>query len=351
MAFSLAKRKCSAGGRTIRSRERALVCGMMALRAYLKMRGKLLWRLLREIGWLRLALLLPLALSTLGRGLVLAARHPLAQWSVPLLVAAQLATMHRQRSDLRFLATSAPHFRCWLAVEYGLAALPITGALAAFQDWGAALLMVALVPVAALLPPARDRSRTRPRTRSLFRSEAFEWVSGLRPGGQWAWPLLLAGALWQHASPLGPGGALLGWLFVLLACYSTPEPVTMLALAARTPKQFLRRRLGLGVGYAALSAAPFFWLLAVGPAGVGGAVAVAAFWLGLVVLLLLAKYAFYPNAAHIRTTQALVLSVALLLFANPVYPVLLLVAAGGLIWQSQRRLRSVLGEDGSGGKN
>ncbi|WP_216688595.1 hypothetical protein [Hymenobacter siberiensis] len=85
-------------------------------------------------------------------------------------------------------------------------------------------------------------------------------------------------------------------------------------------------------------------MLAAGPAGRGGAVAVAAFWLALVALLILTKYAFYPNAVHIRTTQALVVGVALTLMAHPVYPVLLLVAVGGLIWQSQRRLRAVLGE-------
>lgn len=316
---------------------------MRALRAYLVLRWKLLGRLLREIGWLRLAVLLPVALAAGGRGLVLAASHPLAQWGVPLLVAGQLAGMHRQRADLRFLAISAPHFQRWLAVEYGLVALPVAGALATFNDWGAALLAVALAPVAALLPPARDNQRTRHRARSLFRSEAFEWVSGLRAGGRWAWPVLLGGALWQHESPLGPGAALLVWLFILLSCYGTPEPITMLVLATRAPRQFLWRRLGLGVGYAALTAAPFFGLLALGTAGVAGTVAVAAFWLGLVALLILTKYAFYPNAVHIRTTQALVLGVALTLFAHPVYPVLLLVAVGGLIWQSQRRLRAVLG--------
>ena len=205
------------------------------------------------------------------------------------------------------------------------------------------MLTVALAPLAALLPAARERARTRHRARSLFQSEAFEWVSGLRGGGLWAWPVLLAGTLWQHASPLGPGAALLVWLFILLASYGTPEPVTMLVLAARAPGPFLRRRLGLGVGYAALTAAPFFWLLATGPAGVAGTVAVAAFWLGLVALLVLTKYAFYPNAVHIRTTQALVVGVALTLFAHPVYPALLLVAVGGLIWQSRRRLRAVLG--------
>jgi hypothetical protein len=36
---------------------------------------------------------------------------------------------------------------------------------------------------------------------------------------------------------------------------------------------------------------------------------------------------------------------ALLLPGHPVYPVLLLVAVGGLIWQSQRRLRTILGEE------
>jgi hypothetical protein len=110
----------------------------------------------------------------------------------------------------------------------------------------------------------------------------------------------------------------------------------MLVLAARTPRQFLRRRLGLGVGYAALTAAPFFWLLATGPAGVAGAVAVGAFWLGLVALLLLTKYAFYPNVTHIRTTQALVLAVALLLVGHPIYPVLLLVAVGGCSGTTRR---------------
>ena len=308
------------------------------------MRRKLIGRLLLEVGWLRLVLLLPTMLAALGQGLVLASTHSVAQWAVPLLTFLTLAPAHRQRADLRFLVISAPHFRRWLAVEYGLMALPIAVALAVFHDWGAALFTVMLAPLAALLPPARDSQRTQHRARSLFRSEAFEWVSGLRAGGLWAWPVLLAGALWQHASPLGPGVALVAWLLVLLACYGTPEPVTMLVLAARTPRQFIWRRLGLAVSYAALTAAPFFWLLAVGPAGVGGAVAVAAFWLGLVVLLVLTKYAFYPNAVHVRTTQALVVGVALTLFAHPVYPVLLLVAVGGLTWQSQRRLRAVLGE-------
>jgi len=67
-------------------------------------------------------------------------------------------------------------------------------------------------------------------------------------------------------------------------------------------------------------------------------------WLALVALFITAKYAFYPNETHFRLTQSLVLSVALLLLGQPIYPVLLLVAAIGLPWQSRRRLRPLIGK-------
>ena len=316
---------------------------MNPLRSYLRLRCRLLVRVLREIGWLRLMILGPLLLAAVGRALVMAGTHPDGQWAVPVAVVLLLASAHRQRSDLPFLATSAPDFRSWLAVEYLLCALPVAVLLALFRDWGAASLTLGPAPLVAALPPVREGYNTRYRARSVFRSEVFEWVSGMRAGGLWAWPVLLAGTLWQHASPLGPVLALGGWLLMLLACYGTPEPLTMLVVAARGPGAFLRRRLLLGLGYAAITAVPFLWVLAVGPAGSGGAVAVGLFWLGLVGMLILTKYAFYPNELHIRTTQALVLGVALVGVGNPVLLlVLLLVAVGGLIWQSQRRLRSIL---------
>jgi hypothetical protein len=59
-------------------------------------------------------------------------------------------------------------------------------------------------------------------------------------------------------------------------------------------------------------------------------------------MVILTKYAFYPNAGHIRTTQGLVLAVGLLGAWHPAYPPLMLVSAAGLVWQSQRRLRAVL---------
>jgi hypothetical protein len=307
--------------------------------AYLLLRLRLLGRLAREVGAVRLALLLPFLLMSVGQALAVAIAHPWGRWAVPVLVAWLLASVHRQRGDYRFLTTTAPGFKTWLAWEYALLALPIGIVLLAGRAYGPAGLLLALAPLVAWVPPGGEDRASRRRWRSPFRSEAFEWVSGMRATkGLLLWPLLLGLAAWQRASPLGPLAALLGWLLVVMACYGTAEPATMLALATRSPRQFLRRRLGLGLGYAAATAAPFWVLLASGPAGWGGTLAVAVAWLALVALFIVTKYAFYPDETHFRITQSLVLAIALLLIGNPLYPVLLLVAAGGLPWQAQRRL-------------
>ncbi len=318
--------------------------GQSAIYAYLSLRLRLFGRLLREIGWLRLALVVPLLGLGLLQVLATLRGQPRAVWLAPVLVAWALFGAHRQRADAQFLASTAPGFRPWLAVEYGLLALPAALGLLLVRAAGPAVLLLVLAALVAWAPPARPDSPTRHRWRSLFRSEAFEWVSGMRATkGLIIWPVLVGLATWQRASPLAPVLALVSWLLVVLACYGEPEPVAMLALAARTPEQFLRRRLVLGLGYAAATAAPFWLLLGVGPAGGGAALAVALFWLALVTLLILTKYAFYPNATHMRTTQGLVLAIGLGGAWHPAYPPLMLAIAGGLVWQSRRRLRAVLG--------
>lgn len=314
--------------------------------AYLRLRLRLLGRLAREVGAVRLLVLLPFVFMSVGQALAVAVKHPWGQWAVPVVVAWALLGAHRQRGDYRFLATTAPGFRVWLAWEYALLALPIVAVLVAGRAYGPAAALPALAPLVAWAPPLAEDRASRHRWRSPFRSEAFEWVSGMRATrGLFLWPVLLGLAVWQRASPPAPAAALLAWLLVVLACYGTAEPATMLAVAARSPKQFLRRRLGLGLGYAAATAAPFWGLLASSPAGWGGALAVAVAWLALVALFICAKYAFYPIDTHIRITQMLVLSIAMLLLGHPLYPVLLLVAAVGLPWQSGRRLRRVIGDE------
>lgn len=311
--------------------------------AYLRLRLRALGRLAREVGAVRLLLLLPFAVMSIGNALAVATAHPWGRWAVPLVVAWMLLAMHRQRGDYRFLATTAPGFQTWLAWEYALLALPVAVVLVVRHAVGPAGLLLVLAPLVAWAPPGGEDRASRRRWRSPFRSEAFEWVSGMRATyGPWLWVVLLGLASWQRASPLAPVAALLVWLLVVLACYGTVEPTSMLAFAARSPGQFLRRRLLLGVGYAAATAMPFWGLLALGPAGWGGALLVATAWLALVALLIVAKYAFYPNESHFRSIQGLVLAVALLLFGQPVYPVLLLVAAIGLPWQAQRRLAQLI---------
>ncbi|WP_223649814.1 hypothetical protein [Hymenobacter psoromatis] len=310
---------------------------------YLTLRLRLLGRLLRELGWLRLALLLIMLALVLLQALAALRGQPRAAWLVPPLLAWLLLSAHRQRTDTHLLASATPDFRPWLAAEYALLALPVALLLLAVGVGGPALLTLALAPLAAWAPPAREAA-ARHRWRSLFRSEAFEWVAGMRAAnGLLIWLVLVGLATWQRASSLAPVAGLVAWLLVVLACYGTPEPVTMLALAARSPRQFLRRRLGLGLGYAAATALPFGILLGVGPAGWGAALAVSLFWLALVAMLILTKYAFYPNISHIRTTQSLVLALSLLGAGHPAYPPLMLVSAAGLVWQSRRRVGQVLG--------
>jgi len=317
----------------------------LAPRAYLALRLRLLGRLLREIGWWRLAL----AGALLGLGLLQTLEtlraHAAGCWLVPPLVGWSVAAAHRRREDAQFLTGLAPDYRPWLAAEYALLTLPTVLGLLALRAPGAAALTLGLVALAAWVPPARAGAATRHRWRSPFRSEAFEWVGGMRASkGLWLWPVLVGLVAWQRAVPLAPVVALLVWLLVAAAGYGTPEPATMLALAARTPRQFLRQRLRLGLGYAALTAAPFWVVLGAGSAGWGAALAVALFWLGLLSLVILCKYAFYPNASHIRSTQALLLAVGLLGAWHPAYPPFMLAAAGGLVWQSRRRLRALLAD-------
>ena len=309
--------------------------------AYLRLRLRALGRLAHEIGWLRLLLLPPLLVLGIVQALVVAAKHPVGCWVAPLVVASALLAAHRRRADWQFLATVAPSFRPWLAAEYMLLSGPIALLLVALRAAGPAGLLLVLAPAVAWAPPPRESRATRHRWRSPFRSEAFEWVGGMRAAkALLLWPLLLAGAAWQRATLLGPLLALVAWLLVVLACYGIPEPLPMLALAARAPGQFLRRRLALGLSYAALTAAPFWWLLGSWPLALGLALC----WLGLVALVILAKYAFYPNALHSRTVQGLVLAVALAGVGNPAYPPLIAVIIWGLVWQSHRRLRMVLGQ-------
>jgi hypothetical protein len=314
-----------------------------ALRAYLALRLRLLGRLLREIGWLRLALVGPMLGLGLLQTLVVLRAHPAGCWLVPPLVGWSLVAAHRQRADAQFLVGLAPDCRPWLATEYVLLVLPGALGLLALRAPGAAGLLLGLAALAAWVPAARAGAATRHRWRSPFRSEAFEWVGGMRATkGLFVWPVLVGLALWQRVLPLVSVAALVGWLLVVGACYGEPEPIAMLAVAARTPGQFLRRRLALGLGYAAATALPFWGLLGLGGVAVGAVLAVALFWLGLLSLVILCKYAFYPNATHIRSTQSLLLAVGLLGAWHPAYPPLMLVAAGGLVWQSQRRLRAVL---------
>ena len=307
------------------------------MKSYFLLRMRVLGRQLAELGWWRLVLLGALTLLAAGRGLVLVAPHPVGQWLVPLAVALVTLNQHRRRADLDFLHLAAPGFRPWLAAEYVLWSVPAALGLLGFGQLGVALLTVALAPLAAWVPAVRVRTATR-HGGSVFRSEAFEWVSGFRQAGAgWWWLALGLAAGWWRQYPVAPALALGAWVLLLTAFYATPEPWTMLLPVLRQPGAWLGRRVGLGLLYFLLTAAPFAWLLGTGPAGWAGAGALLLWGTGVLTMVVLARYAFYPSAVLVRLTQGGVVVISLLV-GHPIYPVLLLVAFFGLIWKSRQQL-------------
>ncbi|MBC8082413.1 MAG: hypothetical protein H7Z21_04320, partial [Hymenobacter sp.] len=190
------------------------------MKFYFRLRLRILSRQLAELGWWRGLLLAPVLVAAIGNGLVGLARHETGQWVVPPLLLLLVLSQHRRRADLDFLHLSAPGFRPWLAVEYALWSGPAVLVLLRFGRVGAALLTLVLGPLAAWVPAARTQATTR-HGRSVFRSEAFEWVSGFRQAGLWVgWLALVLAAGWWRPYPVAPALALGAWVLLLTALYA-----------------------------------------------------------------------------------------------------------------------------------
>ncbi|UYZ64338.1 hypothetical protein [Hymenobacter weizhouensis] len=312
--------------------------GRAEVQAYLRLRARVVGRQLRELGWWRLVALGLLLGLALARALATAAARPATSWLVPPAVALFVASGHRRRADLTFLALTMPQPRPGLAAEYSLLATPAALALLAWGRWGPALLTVALAAAVAWLPAATAGTGSS-RRRSLFRSVAFEWVSGGRRGLLVAWAGLLGVSVYTRATAAGPALALVAWLLLLVPLYGTPEPWPQLLAVLRSPAAWLRGRVGWGLLYFGLTSAPLAWVLAGGPAGWAGTAGLLAWCAVVLTMLVLAKYAFYPQALLAQLAQAGVVVVGLsILSNNPAYLALLVACLLGLLWKSSRRL-------------
>lgn len=304
------------------------------MKNYLMLRLKLLRRELVELGWLRLLLLGPMLLAVLLEGLRLTSKMPPTQWLLPFIGVGACWATHRQRPDLMFLHGAAPQSRRWLLAEYALLQLPIVGVLLTRGAWLPAALALALLPLITHTPGRQPALPARKKT-SVWRSEAFEWVSGYRKTGAWLiWLLGLGVAAWQRQST---GAALvpIGWTLVVSSFYFTPESRLMLLQYPGRLGGFLRRKLGLALRFYLLTSLPFAILLGTGAVTWGGALALLLWGTLVLVMVIMAKYAFYP---HAEPMQAGVIGLALLVAVNSVYVALLAAAGGGLIWKSRRHL-------------
>jgi len=306
--------------------------------AYFLLRLRLVGRLLLELGWWRLLLLGAMLLATGSKALLTAVQHPVGQWAVPVLGAWMCFSAHQRRADIQFLHMVAPDFRWWLGVEYTLLLSPAVGMLLLYGGVGAAVVTIGLMVAVPWLPVSASRGSTQ-RRHSLFRAEAFEWVSGWRQGwGALAWLVLLGVSCWQQQHAMVAAGAAVLWLFWTLSCYGSAEPPTMLLTAARGVGSFLWRRLLLLWMYYFLTVAPLLVVMAVGPATWVGAAGVLLWSLAVLGSALLAKYAFYPSAFLGRSTQAGIVVLGLLFAVNTVYGAMFVAALPVLLAKSRRSL-------------
>ncbi|GAA4006547.1 hypothetical protein GCM10022408_17910 [Hymenobacter fastidiosus] len=308
------------------------------MRAYLLLRLRILGRQLAELGWVRLVLLGALVVLAAGKLIELLLTTPATQWAWPAFGLLWCWSVHRQRTDLDFLRIASPHLRSWLLAEYALWLVPGWGILLGLGHFGAALLMLAAVPLVLYLPQGQPGTKGR-RRRSLLRSEAFEWVSGFRQlGGGLVWSVGLAAAVWQPVTVV-PAVVLGAWSLFVTYCYTIPEPLTMLTLYGAGPRAFRRRKLGLALLLYLLTAAPFGVLMALGPATWAGAAGLLGWGLVVVSMSVMAKYSFYPHATLVRLTQGGVVAVALLPLLNSSYTPLLVAVFLVLIWKSHQHLK------------
>lgn len=308
------------------------------MNAYFLLRLRILKRHLLELGWWRLLLLGAMLLAVSSKALTTAAHHSVGQWVVPILGTWLFANAHWRRNDLPFLQMVAPAFRQWLAVEYAVLLSPAAAVLLAHGRVGAALLTVLAAATVPWLPVPAVRTRKRGRS-SLFRAEAFEWVGGWRQGGgAVVWLGLFAVAMWQQQQPIVTASAAVLWLLWVLSCYGTAEPPTMLLTAARGVGAFLWRRLWLLWAFYMLTVAPFLAVMAAGPATWISALGLLLWSLAVLTGMLLAKYAFYPNAFLSRTIQVGVVALGLLLVLNTAYGAVFAAAFPVLLHKSRRRL-------------
>lgn len=308
----------------------------------------------RLLGWelrsrpLSTAALLAAMAGGLTYACVALAHRAAGDWRVALtgsaLPALVAAAVHGARGDARWLRTAGVDTRPLFAAEYGAAALPVTGALAAAGRVVLALATVAAAVAVAWLPAGLGgvwwRARgARPRRRFPLPPDAFEWAAGLRQSG-----VVLAAAGAGALIAARPGAVLpgAGVVAVAVAGFYTwqHEGWELVAAAGRSPRALLARKTAQAAGLFLVAALPCVaaalaaWALGRGTgvdALAGGAVVAAASLLPAAAVL--AKYAGFAPGPRAPVGALLTL---LGLSALALFPPALL-AAGALLWRAAER--------------
>lgn len=294
----------------------------MAFKFYFQLQFLLLNRWWRTIG------LAPAMGHVLGVGLfilgsvVLYRETEWASWIYLFFAAGVLARAagHRRNQFLRRIFPHRDYYRLRI-LENGLLILPFLVFMATQGAWSFAAGLLGLGLILALIPPPAIRQIRIP---SPFFRYPFEFSLGFRRsyGIYMLAVFLVFMAIRVDNYHLGTF-ALLMILLTCLSYYGQPEPIYFVWMYARTPRDFLRHKVGVSWGYLCLALAPFLLaLILYDPAQwyiplilpLGGMAAMAA--------VILTKYAAYPRPMNVAQGVLLALGLSfppLLLFVVPYF--------------------------------
>jgi len=308
--------------------------------AILRIRAAQTWRMLKDIGFLRLLVVLLLTTVFLC-GLYIYTFEPSSAIVVSLLFVGILALIQMNRPDKKFLATQLPHYHLFTSIEYLLLSTPLTFCLLFHHHF---ITMVATLLMSMLIPYLNLSVRTitiNSGLQKLIPDSGYEWKAGVRKAFLplcFIW-LLALGTSWFIASvPI----AILLITIIICSFYETCEPVSFLFFLEKSPKAFLKIKIQTALGLFVISVVPLvmafiifhheLWYIPV--------IEVVVFCL-LIGYNIVTKYAFYqPNHKPASTRMFNAIGIF-----GTLFPILLPLVVALTIWfyyKSLQQLKAIL---------
>ena len=288
---------------------------MSTIAIILKIRFKQFFRYLKEIGIIRVIILLLFLFITFN-SLLKSLQNQIIAYSIVVVSLLSIISLHYQRKDSSFLKSICYNIKAIYFVEYALLLSPLF-LLNIFSGlWIVVLVLFTSLVVVAFLPKKNKQESATPFEIPFISSISFEWKSGIRTyfPSLLAFYILSLGFIYVFwATPI----LLLFLSLVISFFYLECEPLLMLQVFNISPAKFMQEKLiQMGINFLTLLSPIIllylifnfaYWYLLLYSL-VGG--------MSICTLAILLKYSMYEPLISLRLNNIL-LSMMLLAFLVP----------------------------------